>query len=288
MRDGLSRILFRVLRLTGLLRLKPFVVSTVVSGTRVRRVVGGPAGVTDLNDHEPHLLVVFEGVLRNKSGAIIDVGANIGQTLVSILALGVRRPYLAFEPNLAAAQQVELLAEANDATQVTVIPAGLSDRRGLARLGLSSRYDLGASIVPEFRPDGPSAKTVWVPVITGDDAVQEVGLTDVSLIKVDAEGSEPEVLRGFVRTLDRYRPFIVCELIPVRGRPYMAELRLDRRSQVLAQLRSLGYVGYAIKDDGQLTRLNDMTIDPSARDWEYLFVPSELEPLMPPGWLLDA
>lgn len=283
MRGGVH-LLFRILEITGLLRLRPFVLPTVLAGTRIRRVVGGPGGITKLDDHEPHLIPVLEGALRNKSGAFIDVGANTGQTLANFLALGIRRPYLAFEPNLVAAQQIEVLAEANDATYVIVLPVGLSDRSGLAQLGLTNRYDLGASIIPEFRNDSRSARTVWVPVMRGDDAIEAVGLSDVSLIKVDAEGAEPEVLRGLARTLRRHRPYIVCELIPIhRTNPYMAKLRLHRRNQVLGQLRAIGYVGYSIKGGGQLTKLENMMIDPAARDWEYLFVHREIETSGFPG-----
>ena len=276
MNNVFVKSLLWVMRQTGLLSVLQVRLTARINGTRIRLLMGGFDGLTRFDVHEPHLLPVFERVLKIKSGAIVDVGSNTGQTLINFLALGDRRPYVAVEPNLAAANQVQVLADVNKAGHVIVIPAALADRAGLALLSVSSRYDLGATIIPKFYPTDGSAGSRLVPVITGDHIVGALRLDGVSLIKIDAEGAEPDVIRGFIGTIDRFRPFIVCELIPLRrGGLHVAGERIKRRSKVLTFLRNRGYVGYAICDAGELIMLNNMTIKRDSSVWEYLFAPKE-------------
>ncbi len=266
---------------SGLLDVVQLRVTTRVNGSPVRMLLGGLGGLTNCDVHEPHLIPAFSKLLKLKTGAVIDVGANTGQTLLIFLALGDVRPYVAFEPNVAAANQVQLLADINGAAHVIVIPAALSDRSGVAPLSITSRYDLGATIIPEFYSD-EAVFSRFVPIITGDRAAGVLSLDGVSLVKVDAEGAELEVLRGFTATLEKFRPFIICELIPVRG-PYLARERLRRRAEVLDFLRNRDYVGYEIDDFGNLLVLNNMTIADDSSVWEYLFAPIEYGPFMAGG-----
>ena len=74
-----------------------------------------------------------------------------------------------------------------------------------------------------------------VPVI----ALNSLGLTDVSAMKVDAEGAEEEVLRGAITTLRRCRPVLSVE-IKERHRP--GSLR-----RVPELLNKLGYAGFYVQ-----------------------------------------
>jgi FkbM family methyltransferase len=42
--------------------------------------------------------------------------------------------------------------------------------------------------------------------------VEGLGLKRVDVIKIDAEGAEVQVLKGGVKTIMRFRPFIVVEV----------------------------------------------------------------------------
>jgi len=54
----------------------------------------------DLN-HEPEVACVMEGALATRQGAFVDVGVNIGQTLLKLLRIDPNRNYLGFEPQIA-------------------------------------------------------------------------------------------------------------------------------------------------------------------------------------------
>ena len=52
----------------------------------------------------------------------------------------------------------------------------------------------------------------WVPLRRLDSIAEGFGLRRVDVIKIDAEGAEIQVLNGGVKTITRFRPFIVVEV----------------------------------------------------------------------------
>lgn len=128
------------------------------------------------------------------AGVAVDAGANFGNhTLWFARMCGLR--VHAFEP-----LQYGLLA-ANVALNgllsdgVTVYPYGLGERR---------EY-LGTAGKGRLRPTKATRAHHFV------IPLDELGLTDVSLVKVDVEGMEPQVLRGATETLTRCRPTVLTE-----------------------------------------------------------------------------
>jgi FkbM family methyltransferase len=51
-----------------------------------------------------------------------------------------------------------------------------------------------------------------------DNVLHRVGVEKLSMIKIDVEGGEQDVLRGAEETLKRYRPVVVCETGDSMGR----------------------------------------------------------------------
>jgi FkbM family methyltransferase len=228
--------------------------------------------------HEPHLLEILASLMSSNPGAVIDVGANTGQTLLKFLALKFSDKYIAIEPNLWAAHQVALLAEANDAWNVQVVAAALSSKSDVVFLNLLARYDQGATIKAAFRSESGGGFAQMVPTLPGDAVVSCAALERVSLIKIDAEGSEADVLAGFARTLDLHRPTVICELIPLKSAS--AEVRSNRltiRNSVVDRFRALNYILFSITAQGRLCPVPGLCVDDDSQSWEYLFVPSEME-----------
>ncbi|WP_457811050.1 FkbM family methyltransferase [Sinorhizobium meliloti] len=76
-----------------------------------------------------------------------------------------------------------------------------------------------------------------VDVTTLDDAIARHGLRPPSLVKIDVEGAEIEVLRGMTETLRTHRPSIIYEIDDATREG------LDRKArQIAALLTSAGYV----------------------------------------------
>lgn len=237
MKNALAKLMLRIAERTRTLPYVNLMVRITVSGSTVRLPLGGHRELSHLGIHEPHLFAVMRDVLSQRQGAVLDVGANIGQTLIKFLALRDVRPYVAFEPSLAAAWQVQRLSDANEASHVTVLPVALSDRTGVCEFSTSGPYDQAASLNPDLHVRGFFAASRYVPVLRGDDVVEALGLRP-ALIKIDAEGAEAAVLRGFSHTLTQYRPAVICEMMPFNE---MAEEREVQQAEVRGHLESLGY-----------------------------------------------
>jgi hypothetical protein len=118
-------------------------------------------------------------------------------------------------------------------------------------------------------------------VYQGDPLVESLGRPDVAVLKVDVEGGELEVMQGLHATIDRCRPFILCEILPIyspaseRGR-----FRADRQHQLLAALREAGYVMFRILADATPVRLDEIECHRDMALTNYVFVPEEQDGIL--------
>lgn len=137
------------------------------------------------------------------TGVVVDAGANIGNHTAFLATFSAAARIHAFEPFPA---NVPLLRRnVGGFHHVTIHPVALGARYGSVRMALwSSNYghamvDAGGDIAVEAMP------------------LDAMELEDVTLLKVDVEGHERQVLDGARRTIDRWRPFILIEDWPGRG-----------------------------------------------------------------------
>lgn len=204
--------------------------------------------VESLSGREEWISDAFRVALKIKPGAFVDVGANFGQTLVKKLAIDPLRPYIGFEPQVLACAFIENFLSSNRLDNHVVLPIALSDRSHTTMLGVSRPGDEAASIIDEFRPADFYTDHRYVQVARGDDVLQDIGITSVSLIKIDVEGAELEVLKGFSRTIASQRPFVVFEVLPnflhrtkVKIDPAIREVRAGRLAKISAFFSSNEY-----------------------------------------------
>lgn len=131
-----------------------------------------------------------------KHGVLVDVGANIGELGIWAKGLGFR--YLGLEPD---PQVYEALQRNVGAESSRPFAVGSFD--GEAQFFLAT----GSADSSLIRPaEGHYTSQVAVTLRTLDSLLEElfpVGLVDV--LKVEAEGSEPEVLQGAREVLQRVR-----------------------------------------------------------------------------------
>jgi FkbM family methyltransferase len=226
---------------------------------------------------EPWLMRVLEVLVKKREGAVLDVGANMGQTLVKFLALNTDRGYYGFEPNAGAASVSRWILKLSRNSNAHLIPVGLSDSTTLARLRKRTDYDPGATIVEEFRGEDYYSTSSFVPVYKGDDAVKDLEIEEVAVLKVDVEGGELEVLEGLLSTIEANRPYIICEILPIYDETSReGRKRRTRTDKVQALLEERDYVIFRILKEGALKRVGtEIETHGDLERCEYLFLPEE-------------
>jgi hypothetical protein len=90
-----------------------------------------------------------------------------------------------------------------------VVRKGLGAQPGSLPFYERDPQNLGAG---GFRAGASGASQGQLEIVRGDDALASLGVAgDISLIKLDIEGMEPEALLGLARTLSESRPVVIFE-----------------------------------------------------------------------------
>lgn len=147
----------------------------------------------------------FEALVR-RGDVVWDIGAHIGFfSLLASRLVGQSGRVVAFEPVDENRSRLEKNLSLNRAHNVALRSEAIGGEDGSAVLhphGSSSMWTLGHG-------EASSASRV-VPCITLDEVVRNT--RPPTLIKVDAEDVELDVLRGARRLLSEHRPTVVIEL----------------------------------------------------------------------------
>ena len=226
---------------------------------------------------EEWMLGVLELLFRQRPGAFIDIGANLGQTLLKVKHLDPEREYVGFEPNPICINYLRRLIQCNR-YRATLVPVGVGNLNDVLRLVMygNNAADPAASMVPAFRADRSTTGEIMVPVFRFEKLLNFIP-ERVAIVKIDVEGAELEVLQGMGDFLQSRSPLILFEVLPV----YTAEnhMRLDRQTKVEALLRRLNYVVFRVRKDaygayaglGQITSLG---IHGDLNQCDYVGVPA--------------
>lgn len=238
----------------------------------------------DLGDlvSEKWLECVISKIINSEAGAFIDVGVNLGQTLIKVKSAKIDQDYYGFEPNPACHYLLEELIKCNNFINCTLIPLGLSNENGILTLITRDQVDGSGTLVSNFRDDGNKvfSQKKFVSVFTGDLVLNSLNINSLALIKIDVEGGELEVIQGLKISISRFRPYILCEILPTYdGSSGSNRLRKERQEELLALLRSLSYYFCRILRDGRVVLLDKIEAHADMNLRDYIFIPYEKKEL---------
>lgn len=163
---------------------------------------------------EPHVVSAVSGMV-SKGDTAIDIGAHIGfYTLLLSKLVGRDGKVIAFEPLPGNFKILEENIRLNQLhSRVRAIDRAVLDR-SIDGMELMVSIDESSSLISSLWASlffKESGETVVVKTVSLDDLMSELDLP-VHFIKMDAEGAEELILRGALKTIERYHPAMVIEL----------------------------------------------------------------------------
>lgn len=174
----------------------------------------------------------------------VDVGANSGYFAVLASALvGPTGRVVAFEPNPVVRRRLEQNIDRNGGRDRVAIEAcALSDRTADSVRLYVPAHDGFATLVPDQTHASSylsGASSIDVRTTTFDDWYAASRLCPISLMKIDVEGAEPQVLSGMTRTLAAGR---IARIILETAWDGDAHRQLVRHGYTPERLESVGPV----------------------------------------------
>ena len=231
-------------------------------------------------------LDLYRFLLDQREGLFIDIGVNLGQTLVQIRTINPNMSYVGFEPNPRCIGYVERLTELNHYRKVELVAAAIGQHGGTMSLHLPEgrSTDSTATLIKDLRPSARQTSRS-VPVLNGDQIEGVLAGRSAAVIKIDVEGAELEVIQGLRTQLARGRPAVVCEVL-FADPDADIDWHQQRNRCLMKLLRKLDYEVYQIRksDCGRkmlgLEPIKEFKREfhsPSTADQcDYLFMPSEM------------
>ena len=177
----------------------------------------------------------------------LDVGAHIGYySLLAAWLVGETGQVYSFEPTPSTFNLLKENTKGENnirlnqiALSATVGETSLNDY-GIEYMGSNSRYEarIDKTALSKLTP-----KSMKVPTSTIDSYVERLGIIP-SFVKIDAESSEFEILRGMTNVLEGARPVVSVEVgdMDIDGVPGSREL--------IEFLKTKDYRAYEFKDRG--------------------------------------
>jgi FkbM family methyltransferase len=186
-------------------------------------------------------IAISEALVRliTPGDTVIDAGANIGyMTLLAAVATGEKGKVFAFEPHPAlfaiVEKNISSLRQGFRISATDLHNTALGELSGKAELILPDGFDSndGVAHIAAVSGSALGTRSIQIQVETLDDVLRE---TTATVLKIDVEGYEFQVLRGAVRALEERRiRHIIFEDHNIVG------------SRVMELLRDFGYRVYAL------------------------------------------
>jgi FkbM family methyltransferase len=171
-----------------------------------------------LGAYEPRTVRAYERIIR-PGDVIFDIGANIGaHTLHFARLTGPTGRVFAFEPTDFAMAKLR----SNLALNPELMPRVSLQQSFL----VADRADRPPGSIPSSWPVanqhddlnvehlGKPQSLLAATTVTADDFCVREGIARIDLVKIDVDGHEYPVLRGFHQSLLRFRPRILIEIAP--------------------------------------------------------------------------
>lgn len=187
---------------------------------------------------EQNTFKIIKKLLPN-NGVFVDIGANIGiYSCIMAHHVGVKGSVIAFEPMPENLEALYSNIALNQLKNIEVNELALSNSEKSFNLYVPLAHSQGATGCTQVWNPGN-----WVSVGTTDATTLDTTLKKQRLdfIKIDTQGHELEILQGAKSTIERFQPFILCEVFE------------ENRTKVFDLVKSWNYAIFRETKDGYLS-----------------------------------
>ena len=239
--------------------------------------VVGKSGYSNVFVSEPWMIGLLRKLLVLNEGTFVDVGVNIGQTLLKLRSVNKEVNYVGFEPNPFCVNYTSTLIEINKIQNSVLMPFGVSNKTEVGVLNFFAKgaTDSTASMISDFRPNQKIERKVFIPLFECNEISSHLG-DKIGFLKIDVEGAELEVLQSFKERMKKDNPFILIEILPVYTKDNT--VRLERQAKIEDILKECDYSMMRIlKEDNhvsELERLDSFGIHSNLGYCDYVCVPN--------------
>jgi FkbM family methyltransferase len=180
-------------------------------------------------------------------GWFFDVGANVGLYVWEVAKVCPIRKIMAFEPDPANFELLEMTRKEADIQNLELCPDALSNQTDEVSFSQDPLTSATSCIQGKEKPwveqylNG-STNQITISTRTMDSEVEDN--RKPSLIKIDVEGHEIEVLEGALHTLSIAKPLLIIESFP------------PKQEKVISLLQAYGY---NLKDADRHSPVNSNT-----------------------------
>lgn len=202
--------------------------------------------------------------IASESSVIVDIGANVGYYTVELGKL-LRKggTLLSFEPVRETYLRLEENVGLNElGSIVKLFDLGLSNTDHQATIFLPEESGSSAASLRNLHPD-EKVGSQEIKVTTLDKIFEVAQINECSLIKIDVEGGELQVIQGALNTIKKFKPIIFAELL----RKWSAAFSYTP-NDVLDLLEKLDYLCFGVSDEiRRVSRFQDSDIETN-----YIFI----------------
>ncbi len=166
----------------------------------------------DKKDPEQNVKDIFLENISN-GDIVIDIGANIGDyTLISSKKVGNSGKVFAFEPLSETFSILKRNLQLNEITNCQPFQKAIGEKPGIANLYKTNASGTMGHLDSSLNGQGLIKKNE-VDVVTIDDILFSNHIENVSMMKIDVEGFEHEVLLGCIQSFKEKKiKKILCEV----------------------------------------------------------------------------
>lgn len=273
----MNRIILKVLKKLGILKFFNLKGILLINHKSFRIPIFGMIGYENLSITEPWMIDLFKIILPIDNTKFIDIGVNIGQTLLKLKSVSTEIGYIGFEPNPVCIYYTSRLIETNTFKNTVIVPVAISEKTKLGVLSFfdSSTTNSSASIIDNFRPGQKVFNMEYVPLMDLESIKDRIKMKSMSILKIDVEGAELEVIKSFQNQIKNKKPIIIIEILPVYS--IQSTKRIERQNSIIDLLSNLSYSMYRVIKENEillnLKEIKEIGIHSDMNKCEYVFVP---------------